>query len=71
MERLRLNGIEELGEELLTALATREATSMLQEMQNMSNADVITAWHSIGPWPPYDSALIMCVYEEMRRRRLL
>lgn len=71
MERLRIDDISNMSEEFLTILATGEATSLVQECQNMSDADIRIAWVNIGPWGDFDSMTITCLYEEMRRRKLL
>jgi hypothetical protein len=69
MEDLRFKEISQYNVEVLKVLAAVQCTSQLQKIQNLSDGDLKEAWENVGPW--FNSELIMCLYEEMRRRRLL
>jgi len=69
LENLKFDSAEMYNLEVLKTLAAIRASSQLQKCQNLSDADLKEAFSNIGPW--FDSDLIMCIYEEMRRRRFM
>lgn len=69
MEDLKFDSANVYDLEVLKMLAAVRATSQLQVCQNLSDADLKAAFGKIGPW--FEQDMIMCLYEEMRRRRLL
>ena len=69
MEDLKFDSANCYDLEVMKMLAAVRATSQLQICQNLSDVDLKKAFAKIGPW--FDQDMIMCLYEEMRRRRLL